>query len=178
MRTSPLFLRRLVVSACARGATTGVLIAGATTIRCALGRSGLRALKREGDGATPIGLFRLLRVHIRADRAPALACRLPRRAIRRDDGWCDDSRAPAYNRLVRLPFGFSHEKMWRADALYDVVIVLDYNIAPRRKNLGSAIFLHCARPDYGPTEGCVAIAPADMRRLLPRLGGRVTLDIR
>jgi L,D-peptidoglycan transpeptidase YkuD (ErfK/YbiS/YcfS/YnhG family) len=79
---------------------------------------------------------------------------------------------------VRLPFRFSHEEMWRQDELYDVVIVLDWNIAPRRKDRGSAIFFHCARPDYGPTAGCVAIAPADMRRLLPRLARNVVMDIR
>ena len=176
-RPSPL-LTRLVVRALTPGATTGRLTAGATTIRCALGRAGRRADKREGDGATPYGVFRLLRAHLRADRVGALACRLPRRHIRRDDGWCDDSRAPTYNRPVRLPFRFSHEEMWRQDELYDVVIVLDWNIAPRRKDRGSAIFFHCARPDYAPTAGCVAISGADMRRLLPRLARDVVMDIR
>jgi L,D-peptidoglycan transpeptidase YkuD (ErfK/YbiS/YcfS/YnhG family) len=103
---------------------------------------------------------------------------LPIRPVRPSDGWCDDPSSAAYNRQVTLPIRAGHEKLWRADRLYDLVIVLDYNIHPRRKNLGSAIFLHCARPDFAPTEGCVALRPDDLRRLLPRLSKKVVLGIR
>jgi L,D-peptidoglycan transpeptidase YkuD (ErfK/YbiS/YcfS/YnhG family) len=98
--------------------------------------------------------------------------------IRPSDGWCDDPESAAYNRRAALPCRGSHEKLWRADRLYDLVIVLDYNIRPCRKNRGSAIFLHCARPDFAPTEGCVALRPDDLRKLLPRLARNVRLTIR
>jgi L,D-peptidoglycan transpeptidase YkuD (ErfK/YbiS/YcfS/YnhG family) len=99
------------------------------------------------------------------------------RPLRQSDGWCDDPTSALYNRLVALPCRPSHEKLWRADRHYDVLIVLDYNIQPRRKTRGSAIFLHCARPDLAPTEGCVALAPEDLRRLLPRLSRKTILTV-
>ncbi len=176
-RPKPLSLSRLIVRALNPRAQQGRLQAGDVVIRCALGRSGLTRDKREGDGATPVGVFRLLDLRFRADRSAFIPCRLPRRPIRCDDGWCDDSRAPNYNRPVRLPSRAGHEDMWRQDELYDLVIVLDCNLSPRRKGRGSAIFFHCARPDLSPTAGCVALRKADMRRLLPRLGRRVALQI-
>ena len=170
-------LDRLFVYTANARATHGWLRAGATFIRCAIGRSGVTRFKREGDGATPAGGFKLLDMRFRADKLAAPISILPRRPIRRDDGWCDDAQAANYNRPVKLPSRSSHEKMWRDDGLYDVVIVLDYNLAPRRKGAGSAIFFHCARKDYAPTEGCVAISLADMRRLLPRLSRRAVMRI-
>jgi L,D-peptidoglycan transpeptidase YkuD (ErfK/YbiS/YcfS/YnhG family) len=93
-------------------------------------------------------------------------------------GWCDDPASPAYNRLVKLPFSGSHEEMWRADGLYDLVIVLGYNLSPRRKHRGSAIFLHCARDGFPPTAGCIALRLGDLRRLLPRLSKKTVLIVR
>lgn len=171
-------LTRLAVRTSNARSATGRLHAGAVVLKCALGRAGVRRTKREGDGATPAGAFALLSLSFRADRNRALRCRLPRRAIRPGDGWCDDPISPVYNRPVRLPVRAGAEEMWRADELYDIVVVLDYNLAPRRKGTGSAIFFHCARPDFAPTAGCVAISPGDMRRLLPRLSRRVVMDIR
>lgn len=176
-RPKPLSLNRLVVRALNPRAQQGRLHAGHVVIRCALGRSGLTHDKREGDGATPVGMFRLLDLRFRPDRSAFIPCRLPARPIRRDDGWCDDSRAPNYNRPVRLPFRAGHEDMWRQDELYDLVIVLDYNLSPRRKGRGSAVFFHCAGPGLSPTAGCVALSKADMRRLLPRLGRNVAMQI-
>ena len=100
------------------------------------------------------------------------------RPIRRDQGWCDDPASSLYNRPIRMPFRQSHERLWRDDGLYDIVIVLDYNIAPRRKQRGSAIFIHCAREGFAPTEGCIALRRGDLRRLLPRLSRRTVLTIR
>jgi L,D-peptidoglycan transpeptidase YkuD (ErfK/YbiS/YcfS/YnhG family) len=100
------------------------------------------------------------------------------RPVSPSDGWCDDPRSALYNRRVALPCRASHEKLWRADRLYDLVIVLDYNLHPRRKNRGSAIFLHCARPDFAPTSGCIALLPDDLRRLLPRLARKAVLTVR
>ena len=146
--------------------------------RCALGRGGVRRNKREGDGATPIGRHALRRVLYRRDRlAGPPATALPCSAIARDDGWCDDPGDPAYNRPVTLPHTASHEHLWREDGLYDLVVVLGHNDDPAVPGLGSAVFLHVARPDYRPTEGCVALALADLLDLLRICGPDTVMDI-
>lgn len=144
---------------------------------CALGRGGVRKDKREGDGATPAGDFRLRQAFYRADRLPAPASGLPLRALARNDGWCDDPAHSDYNRLVRLPFAASHEALWRADGLYDIIVVIGHNDDPPRPGLGSAVFLHCATVDFAPTEGCLALARATLAGLLPRLAPDTTLRI-
>lgn len=137
-----------------------------TRMRCALGRSGISAAKREGDGATPVGCWPLRRVLYRPDRVAAPATRLDCAPLAADDGWCDDPGHPDYNRPVRLPHPASCERMWRDDALYDVVVILGHNDAPPVPGLGSAIFLHVAKPGWPPTEGCVALEMADLLALL------------
>lgn len=134
--------------------------------RCALGRGGIRAEKREGDGATPAGLFPLRRTFYRADRITPPSTALPMRAITPDLGWCDDPADDAYNTLVRLPHAARHERLWRDDELYDLIAVIGYNDAPVEPGRGSAIFLHVARPDFAPTEGCIAIPLVDLAELL------------
>jgi L,D-peptidoglycan transpeptidase YkuD (ErfK/YbiS/YcfS/YnhG family) len=150
---------------------------GALVLPCALGPAGVKRLKREGDGATPAGRFRLLDAYWRADRAPRPRLAPPLAAIREGDLWCDDPRAALYNRPARAPLKAGCERMRREDRLYDVVITLDHNQRPRVRGLGSAIFLHIAREGFAPTQGCVAIAPETMRRLLPRLSRRAVLVI-
>lgn len=113
----------------------------------------------------------------RADRGLPVAVPFPFASIRRDDGWCDDVDDGRYNRPLRLPCESSHEDLWRADGLYDWVIVLDWNVRRRVVGRGSAVFFHCARHDLGPTAGCVALRSADMRRLLPRLTRRTVMVI-
>lgn len=157
--------------------TRGILTGAGLTLPCALGRSGITRMKREGDGATPIGRFALLHGYRRNDRGLPVAAPFSLAPIRPDDGWCDDVGDGRYNRSVRLPFAGSHEVMRREDGLYDIVIVLDANVRRRSIGRGSAIFFHCARPGFEPTAGCVALAPADMRRLLPRLGRRTVMVI-
>lgn len=130
--------------------------------RCALGRAGVRPEKREGDGATPAGVFPLRRVLYRADRLDAPRSGLPVAAIGEADGWCDDPADPAYNRPVTLPYGGRHERLWRDDGVYDLVVVVGHNDAPPVPGLGSAIFIHVARPGWTPTEGCVALARDDL----------------
>jgi L,D-peptidoglycan transpeptidase YkuD (ErfK/YbiS/YcfS/YnhG family) len=157
----------------------GQLLVGPTVIRCALGSGGIVVDKREGDGGSPRGRFRLRGGAYRPDHLgirPRTA--LPLRATRHGDGWCDESRDRRYNRPIRLPApGVSAETLWRDDGLYDVVIDLDYNRGPIRRGRGSAIFLHLARDGYRPTEGCVALARSDLLRLLQRLGPRTHLRI-
>ena len=156
----------------------GRLIAGTLVLPCALGRSGVTRRKREGDGASPAGAFRLLGGAFRPDRVARPRCGLGLRAARRADGWCDDPRDRRYNRPVALPCpGVSCEAIWRADGLYDAVIDLDWNRGPIRPGRGSAIFLHVARPGLPPTEGCVALRRVDLMRLLPRLGPRTVLTL-
>jgi L,D-peptidoglycan transpeptidase YkuD (ErfK/YbiS/YcfS/YnhG family) len=139
-------------------------------LRCALGRGGVRADKREGDGATPAGVFPFRRVLYRADRLARPDTRLPVDRIQPADGWCDDPADALYNRQVRLPYPACHEHLWREDGLYDIVVVLGHNDSPVVPGHGSAVFLHVARPDYGPTEGCVALALPDLLALLAALG--------
>lgn len=145
--------------------------------RCALGRGGVAISKREGDGATPVGNFPLRRVMYRPDRLPRPETALPVTALGPRQGWCDDPGHPAYNRPVTLPFPASHEKLWRADALYDVVVELGYNDVPVVPGKGSAIFLHVAGPDYSPTQGCVALVLADLLDLLVDCGADARLIV-
>ncbi|WP_321343933.1 L,D-transpeptidase family protein [Breoghania sp.] len=158
-------IRVLTLSAQSRN---GVLQFGPLTARCAIGRSGITRHKREGDGASPAGTFRLIEVLYRADRIARPVTSLPVRAIRPADIWCDDPGDGRYNRAAHAPLAASHEKLWRDDHLYDVIVVLDHNRKPRVRGHGSAVFFHLARPGYSPTEGCVAVKLGDMRRLLAR----------
>ena len=144
----------------------GRLILRNTVFRAALGRGGVRTDKQEGDGATPAGRLPLRRVLYRADRLAAPDCAVPVEPLAQTDGWCDDVSAREYNRMVRLPHDARHEELWRSDGLYDVIGVLGWNDAPVERGRGSAIFLHVARPDYAPTEGCVALNLPDLRRVL------------
>jgi len=139
---------------------------GTHRLRCALGKGGVRPAKREGDGATPAGAFVMRRLLYRPDRGAAPATRLAMAPIAADDGWCDDPADAAYNRPVTLPYRARAERLWRDDPLYDLVVVLGYNDDPAIAGAGSAIFLHVASADYAPTEGCVALAPDDLRRVL------------
>jgi L,D-peptidoglycan transpeptidase YkuD (ErfK/YbiS/YcfS/YnhG family) len=144
----------------------GRFLFGRTVLRAALGRGGVRPDKQEGDGATPAGLLPLRRVLYRADRGPIPRAAVPREPIAPQDGWCDDPGHPDYNRMVRLPHPARCEALWRDDALYDIVGALGWNDAPVQRGRGSAIFLHIARPDYAPTEGCIALARDDLRAVL------------
>lgn len=156
----------------------GFVTLGARRWRCALGRGGVRADKREGDGVTPAGVWKLGRVFWRPDRlgrAPVtgLTCV----ALHPDWGWCDDPGHPDYNTLVTLPHPARHEILWRDDALYDIVTEIHYNTGPIVPGAGSAIFLHVAKPDYAPTEGCIALSLSDCLEFLGLLDGRAELSI-
>ncbi len=148
----------------------GVLRCGDDEYRCVFGRGGIRERKQEGDGATPAGCFELRRVFYRADRLPKPQTQIPSRPLDPADGWCDDPADPSYNRVVRLPYGARAEKLWREDGQYDVIAALGYNDAPVVPGRGSAIFLHVAKPDGGPTQGCVALALADLLAVLKAAG--------
>jgi L,D-peptidoglycan transpeptidase YkuD (ErfK/YbiS/YcfS/YnhG family) len=137
-------------------------------VRCALGRGGVVAadLKREGDGATPLGIWPLRQVFWRPDRLATPETGLQFISLTPAMGWCDDPHNLLYNRPVTLPFPAGHEKLWREDDVYDLIVSLGYNDDPAIAGKGSAIFLHVARPDYSPTEGCIACAREDLLDLL------------
>jgi L,D-peptidoglycan transpeptidase YkuD (ErfK/YbiS/YcfS/YnhG family) len=136
---------------------------------CTLGRSGFSEEKREGDGATPIGEYRLIEGYFRPDRVTLPATALPMHAITRDMGWCDDPAHADYNRSVTLPFAASHEELWREDHCYDLFLVIGYNTEHPVPGKGSAIFLHLLHEDGRPTAGCVALSREDLLELLPHL---------
>jgi L,D-peptidoglycan transpeptidase YkuD (ErfK/YbiS/YcfS/YnhG family) len=143
---------------------------GAGPRRCAVGVSGIGEKLREGDGVTPLGRWPLRRVLYRADRMEAPRSRLAVAKIEPDDAWCDVPGDPQYNRLVRLPYASLQERLWREDSLYDLIVVVGFNDSPPEPGKGSAIFLHLARPDYGPTEGCMALSEGDLLEAVAQFG--------
>jgi L,D-peptidoglycan transpeptidase YkuD (ErfK/YbiS/YcfS/YnhG family) len=155
----------------------GRLVAGALVMPCALGRSGTTRAKREGDGASPVGRFGVIQAFYRADRGPRPRTLLPLTRIAPGQGWCDDPRDRRYNSPVPLPCPSSHEAMWRADHLYDLVVDIAWNRGPVVRGRGSAIFLHLARPGFEPTAGCVAVDGGVIRRLLERIGPATRIEI-
>jgi len=156
----------------------GWLECGDRVFRCSLGRHGVTNEKREGDRATPAGIFPLRRLLYRQDRLPAPACNLATAPIQPDDGWCDEPSHPAYNQLVTLPLEVSTERMWRKDQLYDLVLILGHNDDPIVPGLGSAIFLHVASDGYDPTEGCIALAKQDLLIVLEEVTPNSCIQIK
>ena len=144
---------------------------------CALGRSGIGIKSGEGDGTTPRGRFRLLGAMIRRDRIAFREAKIDLTSIEKDDGWCDAPGDRNYNRRVALPYAASHEELSRDDHLYDIALVMDFNVSRRMTVGGSAIFFHLARDGYSPTEGCVAVSRRDMEWLLPRIGPNTLLVV-
>ncbi len=150
---------------------------GSTYLKCAIGHTGRKALKREGDGASPLGRFQLVTLFYRPDRQRRPTCLTSTKALRPDFGWCDHVGHGQYNRFIVKPFAARHEDLWRIDHVYDLVFTINHNSRPRINGAGSAIFMHLAHTDYQPTAGCVALPLEDLRRLLPRLAARVWLTI-
>ncbi|MGA7809727.1 L,D-transpeptidase family protein [Bradyrhizobium sp.] len=155
----------------------GWLTGGGQTIPVALGRGGIRANKREGDGGTPRGTYHPRRLWWRADRHVRPRTFLPVRAIGPDDAWCEDPSDRHYNQPIRLRLGRDGDRLQRADQLYDFIIEIDHNAAPRVAGRGSAVFLHLARDNFGPTAGCVSMTKSAMLHLLQRLGPRTRIVI-
>jgi L,D-peptidoglycan transpeptidase YkuD (ErfK/YbiS/YcfS/YnhG family) len=153
-----------------------LILAGSGPRRMAIGRCGIGDKRRERDGVTPIGTWPVRRVLYRADKLTPKTT-LPMAPIAPDDGWCDAPDDPAYNTQVKLPCAASHERLWRDDDLYDLVVVLGFNDDPVMPGAGSAIFLHVARPDFGPTEGCLAFALADLMEIVTALAPGDTVTV-
>ncbi|AMN38683.1 L,D-transpeptidase family protein [Rhodoplanes sp. Z2-YC6860] len=157
--------------------TRGWLIAGPLALPVALGRGGIRANKREGDGGTPRGTFRLKRLWWRADRVARPLTHLPIRPITGVDGWCEDPADRRYNQPIRLAKGHPGDRLKREDGLYDFIIEIDHNTRPRIAGRGSAVFVHVARPGFAPTAGCVALKTGALKRLLAQVGPKTRIVI-
>jgi L,D-peptidoglycan transpeptidase YkuD (ErfK/YbiS/YcfS/YnhG family) len=155
----------------------GLLRAGAWCLPVALGRSGVRANKREGDGGTPGGRFHPVRIWWRADRLKRPAALLPVRRIGRSDAWCENPAARYYNRPFRRSATEPGDRLWRDDGVYDLFVEIDHNARPRIAGRGSAVFIHAARPGLGPTAGCVALKREDLRRLVRQLTRKTRIII-
>jgi L,D-peptidoglycan transpeptidase YkuD (ErfK/YbiS/YcfS/YnhG family) len=170
-------LSAIRINAAAGDFRRGWLTAGEQVVPVALGRGGIRANKREGDGGTPKGIFRPRQVWWRADRHPRPRTFLPVRAISPKDAWCEDPSSRHYNQPVRLDRAHGGDRLTRDDALYDFIVEIDHNTSPRIAGRGSAVFLHLARADFSPTAGCVSMTKAAMLQLLRRLGPETKIVI-
>ena len=146
-------------------------------IKCAIGKRGITSNKKEGDEKTPKGTFSLISMFYRKDRIPIIKSCFKKKKIKKNMGWCDDTSSKLYNKLVRLPFNLSAEKLWLNENIYDVIIVINYNLKPIIKNKGSAIFLHISRKNYTPTKGCIAVKKKDMILLLDKINLRTKIII-
>ena len=170
-------LKTIRVSAAPGSRTRGWLVAGPLAFPVALGRGGIRANKREGDGGTPRGAFRLLRLWWRADRDPRPLTRLPLRHITAVDAWCEDPEDRRYNRPIMVPPGAPGDRLRRDDQLYDLIIEIAHNTRPRTARRGSAVFIHVARPGLAPTAGCVAMPKGRLRALAKKVGPKTRIVI-
>jgi L,D-peptidoglycan transpeptidase YkuD (ErfK/YbiS/YcfS/YnhG family) len=157
----------------------GRLTAGEEEFKCAIGKNGVvfPEEKKEGDGATPAGTYPLRKVYFRADKFFILDTDLPTEEIAEDSGWCDDPKDPKYNQPVKLPYKGRAEHLWREDDLYDIVVVIGFNDTSIEAGKGSAIFIHAAREDYAPTDGCVALSTDDLIHILPMLSSASKITI-
>ncbi len=155
----------------------GWLSVGHQHVKVVLGRAGIKVNKREGDGGTPAGRYRLVRLWRRPDRLPRPRTLLPVRPIAVTDGWCEDPSDRRYNRPIRIGPGRPGDRLWRSDALYDLIIEIDHNRRPRVSGRGSAVFIHVARAELAPTAGCISLPATTLKRLITRLGPRTTITI-
>ena len=145
--------------------------------RCALGKAGIKKKKKEGDNITPEGTFKIIRVYYRRDKIKNISTLIKKKEIKKKIGWCDDPVSSFYNKEIKLPSKFSHEKLYRKDNLYDLILVLNYNINPIIKNKGSAIFIHIAKKNYEPTAGCIALKKRDLVELLENIKKNTKIKI-
>ena len=146
-------------------------------LKCSIGKSGITNSKKEGDFASPKGIFKLGLLYYRKDRIKFLKCKIRKKIIKKNMGWCNDSRSNKYNQEIHFPFKYRAEKLYRKDNIYDIFINIKYNYRPSVKKKGSAIFLHLAKTNYKPTSGCIAIAKKDFLNILPLINKQTKIAI-
>ena len=134
--------------------------------KCALGKAGIRKKKKEGDNITPKGIYKIIKIYYRDDRIKKISSKFKLIKITKNMGWCDDPKSKKYNQLIKLPNRYSHEKFFKKDNSYDLIVILNYNINPIIKNKGSAIFIHIAKKNYKSTAGCIALKKDDLLKLI------------
>ena len=138
-------------------------------VKCAVGKRGIGLKKKEGDLITPIGQYKIKYILFRRDRIKKIQSKIRKIEIKKDMGWCDDSRSREYNKLIKLPFNYSHEKLYKKENIYDIILVLNYNMNPYKKKKGSAIFIHVANKSYKKTKGCVAIKKTELLKIIKEI---------
>jgi L,D-peptidoglycan transpeptidase YkuD (ErfK/YbiS/YcfS/YnhG family) len=147
-------------------------------LRCCIGKSGLSNAKKEGDLKTPKGKFKLGMIYYRKDKIKSLICKLQKKTIKKNMGWCDDPSSSKYNQEVKLPYKYKTEKLYRKNSIYDILINIKYNQSPVIKNKGSAIFLHLTNKKYKATKGCISILKRDLLKILPMINKRTKILIK
>ncbi len=145
-------------------------------VKCAIGKKGIGYKRKEGDLITPSGHFKIKYILYRKDRVQ-ISTKLKKRVIKKNMGWCDDPKSKQYNKLVKLPFNFKHEKLFKKEKIYDIIMVLNYNMNPVKKNKGSAIFIHVAKNNFKKTEGCIAIQKKNLIKLLKEISPNTKVKI-
>ena len=146
-------------------------------IKCAIGKRGITSKKIEGDRKTPMGTFTFKSIFYRKDKVSKIKSHLKKIIIKKNMGWCDESGNKHYNKLIQFPFNLSAEKLWLKESIYDVIVVINYNLKPIIQNKGSAIFLHIAKKNYQSTKGCIAIKKKDMFFLIGLINNKTKLII-
>ena len=145
--------------------------------KCALGKSGIGNKKIEGDNITPKGNFKIIKIYYRKDRLKKLSSKFTLTEITKDMGWCDDPKSKKYNQLIKLPTNYSHENLYRKDNIYDLILVLNYNMKPTIKNKGSAIFIHITKKNYQSTKGCIALKKNNIVKLISKIDKNIKIKI-
>jgi L,D-peptidoglycan transpeptidase YkuD (ErfK/YbiS/YcfS/YnhG family) len=145
--------------------------------KCSFGKAGIGNKKIEGDNITPKGVFRIVKIYYRKDRLKKLSSKFTLIEITKSMGWCDDPKSRKYNQPIRLPTKYSHEVLYRRDNIYDLILVLNYNMNPIIKNKGSAIFIHIAKKNYKKTLGCVALKKNDLIKILQIIKRKTKIKI-
>jgi len=145
--------------------------------RCALGKTGIGKKKIEGDNITPKGLYKIVKIYYRKDRIKKISSKFELIKITKNIGWCDDPNSEKYNQIINLPTKYSYEKLYRKDNIYDLILVLNYNMNPVVKNKGSAIFIHIAKKEYQPTQGCIALKKVNLVKLISKINKNITIKI-
>ena len=145
--------------------------------RCALGKAGIGKKKIEGDNITPKGLYKIVKIYYRKDRIKKISSKFKLIKITKNIGWCDDPNSEKYNKIINLPTKYSYEKLYRKDNVYDLILVLNYNMSPVIKNKGSAIFIHITKKKYQPTQGCVALKKNNLLKLISKINKKIKIKI-
>ena len=146
-------------------------------IKCAVGKKGVNLKKKEGDLITPIGLYKIKYILYRKDRIKKISSKLRKITIKKNMGWCDDPKSKQYNKLVNLPFSYGCERLFKKENIYDIILVLNFNMNPVKKDKGSAIFIHVAKKNYEKTQGCIAVKKPDLLKILKEIKVKTKVKI-